>query len=142
MSMLFSIIAVVALNGCGGGSSDYYNDGLTTLFLVDDQGYAYSGVPYICESMNTWDVTAPNGEFSFYPPEECIFDFDGLNGTDPNDIYVDEVIYIVDDLDNGKNDIPYECSSFNVGNINYTYDDGIWDGSFDYDADDACVFYL
>lgn len=141
MMLILSGVSVIALSGCG-GSSDYYDDGLTTLFLVDDQGFAYAGVPYICDSMSGWDETAPNGEFSFYPPDNCTFDFMGLNGTDPNDIYLDEVIYIVDDLDNGKNGIPYECSSFNAGNINYTYDDGIWDGSFDYDADDACVFYL
>lgn len=142
MSLIFSGVAALVLSGCGGSGDSYYDDGLTTLFLVDDQGYAYAGVPYICDSMNTWEVTAPNGEFSFYPPEECTFDFYGLNGTDPDDIFIDEVIYIVDYTDAGKNDIPYECSSFNAGNINYTYDDGIWDGSFDYDVDDACVFYL
>ena len=140
-SLICAGVGALTLSGCGGGGSGY-NDGLTTLFLVDDEGYSYGGIPYSCDSMNYWDKTAFNGEFSFYPGEDCEFDFDGLNGTDPEDIYVDEVIYIVDDLDNGKNNIPYECSSFNAGNINYTYDDGIWDGSFDYDADDACVFYL
>ncbi len=142
ISLVFAGVAALVLSGCGGSGDDYYDDGLTTLFLVDDQGYAYAGIPYICDSMSTWSQTAPNGEFSFYPPDNCIFDFDGLNGTDPYDIYVDEVIYIVDYLDNGKNGIPYECSNFNAGTINYTYNDGIWDGSFDYDADDACVFYL
>ena len=140
MSLFIAGVAVIALSGCGGGD-DYYDDGLTTLFLVDENGYAYGGIPYTCDSMNYWSETAPNGEFSFYPPDNCEFDFYGYFGTDPDDFY-NEYIYIVDIADEGKNNIPYECSSFNAGNINYTYDDGIWDGSFDYDADDACVFYL
>ena len=136
MSMLFSGVAIVALNGCGGGGSDYYDDGLTTLFLVDEQDFAYGGVPYKCDSMVNWSVTAPNGEFSFYPPDDCIFDFTGLNGV-YGDIF-DDVVRIVDYTYDGKEGIPYECSSFNVGNINYTD----FDGSFVYDIDDACVFYL
>jgi hypothetical protein len=148
MMLMVSILSVVALSGCGGGGSDYYeepyNDGLTTLFLVDDEGYAYADIPYQCESMTYPSVTAYNGEFSFYPGEDCTFDLYGYYGTDPDDMTVpyNEYIYIVDDLDRGKNDIPYECALFNVGFVNYTYDDGIWDGSFDYDADDICVFYF
>ena len=138
MMLMISILSAVLLSGCGGGSSNY-NDGLTTLFLVDDEGSPYPYIPYICESMVDWGTTQDNGEFSFYPGEDCTFDFTGLYGTDPYDIYVDDFIYIVDDLDNGKNGIDYECLYFGVGS---TYDDGIWDGSFDYDANDRCVFYL
>jgi hypothetical protein len=143
MGLVLAGVAVFALSGCGGGD-DYYPDDLTTLFLVDQDGYSYASIPYICESMRDWDRTRPNGEFSFYPGEDCEFNFSGLYGTDPNDFTVpyNELIYIVDYVDEGKNNIPYECSSFNVGNINYTYYDGIYDGSFDYDADDACIFYL
>jgi len=81
-----------------------------------------------------------NGEFSFYPDETCEFYFDGfyLNGTDPDDGYVDDIIYIVDDLYDGKGEIPYTCEYFNVGSLNYTYSDG----SFKYDWNDRCVFYL
>jgi len=144
MMLILSVVSAMVLSGCGGGGGDDYNDGLTTLFLVDENGASYGGIPYICDSMDDWDETAPNGEFSFYPGEDCTFDFYGLYGTDPNDPTVpyNEYIYIVDDLDNGKNGIPYECSLFNVGNINHTDYDGFWDGSFDYDADDTCVFYL
>jgi len=139
--LVLSALAVLSLSGCGGGASDeYYDDGLTTLFLVDDIGNSYGGIPYICDSMSSWDVTAPNGEFSFYPPEICEFDFTGLNGTTSGNPAIDQIIYIVDYLDEGKNDIPYECSSF-IG-VDYTYDDGIWDGSFDYAPNDRCAFYL
>ena len=143
--LVVSVFSIFGLSGCGGGgssSNDYIDDGLTTLFLVDENGFSYGGVPYICDSMSTWDVTAPNGEFSFYPQESCEFDFTGLNGTDPTDPFPDNLIYIVDYLDYGKNGIPYECQNFNVGILNTTYYDGISDGSFDYDVDDACVFYL
>ena len=142
-------IAVFALSGCGGGDTYYVEevvppDDLTTLFLVDESGDPYSGIPYICDSMRDWERTLSNGEFTFLPPDNCEFDFDGYFGTDPDDLTVpyNELIYIVDIADEGKNGIPYECSRFNVGNINYTDYDGIYDGSFEYDADDACVFYL
>ena len=142
--LVLSALAVFGLSGCGGGgSSDApYDDGLTTLFLVDDQGFSYGGVPYLCDSMSVWGATAANGEFSFYPGEHCEFDFTGLNGTDPTDPFPDDLIYIVDYLDYGKNGIMYECQNFNAGGLNDTYYDGIYDGSFDYDVDDACVFYL
>jgi hypothetical protein len=140
MVFLVSIAAVLTLNGCGGGGgSDYYedpvNDGLTTLFLIDQDGNSYAEVPYLCDSMIDWSYTAPNGEFSFYPGEDCKFDFLGLDGNYFDDPLVDDIVYIVDDLDYGKGGIPYECASFGVGTT-YT------DGSFDYDLDDQCVFYL
>ena len=129
----------MVLSGCGGGS-DYYYDDLTTLFLVNEYNEPVSGVEYICDSMANSQYTAYNGEFSFYPGETCEFYFDGLylNGTDPDDGYVDDIIYIVDDLYNGKGGIPYTCEYFNVGSLNYTYSDG----SFEYDWDDKCAFFL
>ncbi len=137
MSMLFSGVAIVALNGCGGGS-DSYNDGLTTLFLVDEKGYAYADIPYQCydQGVLTYsDTTLNNGEFSFYPGEDCKFNFSGLEGNYLNDPFTDDIVRIVDYTDDGKGGIPYECDSFGIGTT-YT------DGSFDYDIDDQCVFYL
>jgi len=133
---------ILVLNGCGEESS--VNPNLTTLFLVDENGFSYGGVPYICDSMRDWDYTKSNGEFTFSEPDNCEFDFYGYNGTDFDDLRVpyNEYIYIVDSLDEGKNGIPYACDRFNVGNLNYTRDDGLWDGSFEYDADDYCIFYL
>ena len=140
MGLVFAGVAVFALSGCGGGGDDYYyeepiNDGLTTLFLVDQDGYSYAGIPYKCDSMADWSKTAYNGEFSFYPGENCEFDFLGLDGDYNIDPDVDDIVRIVDDLDYGKGGIPYECASFGVGT---TYGDG----SFEYDIDDECVFYL
>lgn len=141
---LASSAAVLAMSGCGGGSSsgsssEVYvpvDDGFTTLFLVDQDGFAYAEVPYICDSMSEWSVTAPNGEFSFYPGEYCDFDFDGLYGNYDNDLLVDDIVYIVDDLDDGKGGIPYECDSFiGINTTNY-------DGSFYYGENDACTFDL
>lgn len=131
--------AVLALNGCGGGGTSY--DDLTTLFLVDENGDPYPGILYQCDSMSYAVATPANGEFSFYEGENCTFDFYGYDGTDPANL-PNDLIYIVDNADGGKNDIPYKCKYFNVGSLNYTYDDGIWDGAFDYDYDDTCVFYL
>jgi hypothetical protein len=134
--LIFSAIAIFALSGCGGGSSSAgIDDGRTTLFLVDSQGYSYGGIPYKCDSMRDWEVTEPNGEFSFYPPDNCEFNFVGLEGNLFNDPRVDDVVRIVDIDNGGKGEIPYECASFGASS---TYNDG----SFDYDIDDSCVFYL
>lgn len=129
-------VATIVLSGCGGGD-DYYEPDpyLTTLFLIDQDGFSLGGIPYICDSMYDWEYTRPNGEFTFSPPDNCEFDFTGLDGNYYNDPYVDDIIYIVDDLERGKGNIPYECVSFG-GSTTYG------DGSFDYDIDDRCTFYL
>jgi hypothetical protein len=145
VGLLVAGVAMFVLSGCGGGGNDDPPPvDLTTLFLVNEDGNPYAGIPYICDSMRDWEYTLSNGEFTFLPPDNCEFDFDGYYGTDPDDPTVpyNELIYIVDIADEGKNGIPYECDRFNVGNINYTGYDGIYNGSFEYDADDACVFYL
>ena len=137
IALIVSLVAVVGLSGCGGGggSNNNVNDGLTTLFLVDDLGFSYGGIPYRCDSMRDWSVTAPNGEFSFYPPDNCEFDFLGLRGDLFGDPRVDDIVRIVDITNDGKGNIPYECSSFGASTT-------FGDGSFEYDIDDQCVFYL
>jgi len=137
VGILLVSVAIVALSGCGGGSDDYYEPDpyLTTLFLIDQDGFSLGGIPYICDSMYDWEYTRPNGEFTFLQPDTCEFDFTGLNGNYYNDPYTDDIIYIVDDLARGKGNIPYECAYFG-GSTTYG------DGSFDYDIDDQCVFYL
>jgi uncharacterized protein YceK len=142
---LTAMATVLALSGCG--SIDHRDDfrvnydnyvgyngnNLTTLFLVDNEGYSYKGIPYICDSMRDWDRTAPNGEFSFIEPDTCEFDFNGLDGD--HGFIDDEVVRIVDYRDSGKGGIDYDCASFGASST-YT------DGSFDYDQDDVCSFYL
>lgn len=136
-ALLFIAVAVFGLSGCSGSDSD--NDGgnsdLVTLFLVDENGFSYGGVPYLCDSMAEWENTRANGEFTFLPPDDCEFDFSGLEGNYLNDPIDDDIVRIVDFNDNGKNDVPFDCASFGTGT---TYGDG----RFDYDIDDACVFYL
>ena len=132
--LIVSVVAVFGLSGCGGGGSDNPPSNLTTLFLVDDQGFSYGGIPYKCDSMRDWELTAPNGEFTFLQPDNCVFDFDGLTGNYSSNSYNDEIVHIVDYDYNGKGNIPYDCSSFTGS----TYGDG----SFEYDSDDQCVFYL
>jgi len=127
------IISLFSFNGCSGSFEVDGNDGYTTLYLVDEYGFAYSGVPYICDSMYSRSYTAYNGEFSFYPPDNCTFDFRGFAG-DYGDVF-SEVVRIVDYTDNGKSRIPYDCRLFGGGTTYY-------DGSFDYNANDECVFYL
>jgi hypothetical protein len=138
VGLIFAGVFVFVLSGCG--DDYYYDDGPppsneTTLFLIDQNGFSLGGIPYRCDSMYDWSVTAPNGEFTFYPPDNCEFDFIGLDGNYNNDPISDDIIYIVDYLDYGKGNIPYECASFGAST---TYGDG----SFDYDIDDQCVFYL
>lgn len=130
-------VAVAVFSGCGGGGGDSYvpppSVAGATLFLIDQNGFSLGGIPYTCDSGS--GVTAPNGEFTFYPPDNCTFDFLGYNGNYTNDPFVDDIIYIVDDLDVGKGGIPYDCRSFG-GSTTFG------DGSFDYDIDDVCTFYL
>ena len=131
-----AMAAIFGLSGCGGGGSNApIDNGLTTLFLVDEQGFSYGGIPYKCDSMLDWSVTPPNGEFSFYQPESCEFDFLGLNGDYNVNPAVDNIVRIVDYTNNGKGGIPYECSSFGASST-------FGDGSFYYDIDDQCVFHL
>ena len=141
--LIVSILAIFSLNGCSGDNnthSDTYNyddrvehANFTTLFLVDENGYSYADIPYICDSMEQWSKTASNGEFSFIEPDTCKFDLNGLDGdfgyTD------DEIVRIVDDTYSGKGGINYNCNSFGASS---TFNDG----SFDYDQDDVCTFYL
>ena len=103
--------------------------------MIDQDGYSLGEVPYICDSMADWSATRPNGEFTFFPPDNCVFDFVGYNGNYDDNPYVDDIIYIVDDLDRGKGGIPYDCYSFGAST---TYGDG----SFDYDTNDECTFYF
>ncbi|MCF6207437.1 MAG: hypothetical protein L3J47_11195 [Sulfurovum sp.] len=149
--LLVSGLAVVALSGCGGGGAAYdegytdgYDDGfydgarvpgesMTTLFLVDVDNFSLGGVPYYCVdpsgAVSADYVTAPNGEFSFYPGERCTFDLLGFDGTP------DDPLFIQDDIGFGKSDIPYACDGGDNGMTNI-------DGNFDYLPDDICTFYL
>jgi hypothetical protein len=139
ITMFFFIsFSLWGLNGCGTEStenSNGNNNNLVTLFLVDENGNSYGRIPYICDSMTEKEYTLSNGEFTFLPPDDCEFDFFGLEGTSEDDTLFDDIVRIVDSNDNGKNNIDYDCNSFGVG-ATYT------DGRFHYDIDDACVFYL
>ncbi len=132
------IIGAFAFSGCNGTfdiyeDDPYYGTPLTTLYLVDEYGNSYSGIPYKCDSMYNWSSTAYNGEFTFYPPDDCEFDFRGLNGNN-GDLFSD-IVRIVDYSNDSKSNIQYDCRSFGGGTTYY-------DGSFDYNIDDECLFYL
>jgi len=103
MSFVFAGIATLTFNGCGAAIDDYYDDGLTTLFLVDELGYSYAYVPYQCYDygVQTYSgMTEVNGEFSFYPGEYCEFDFYGYNGVYGDSF--DDIVRIVDYTNDGK----------------------------------------
>ena len=134
--------SALMLGGCGGSDGGNYvppppviEPSLITLFLVDQNGFSLAGVPYKCDSMAFAEYTPNNGEFSFYAGENCYFDFLGFEGNYNNDPYVDDIIHIVSDVNTGAGDVAFDCQSFGSG-ITYP------DGSFDYDYNDACVFYL
>ena len=132
-----TIMAVFVLSGCNLNDDDYYDgydrQNVTTLFLVDDQGFTYGGIPYKCDSMSSWRTTKNNGEFTFIQPDTCTFNFNGLNGVYGDG--ADEVVRIVDYTYQGKGGIPYECHDFGVSS---TYGDG----SFSYNENDECTFRL
>ena len=151
--LLLAGMAAVMMTGCSGYSEGYNDgyddgfydgarvpaDGMTTLFLIDLAGYSAAGVHYTCvdpSGVVTADaITAPNGEFSFYPGERCTFDLFGFNGTP------DDPLFIEDDIGQGKNSIPYECIGGDMGLTGYSVDLGR-DGFFNYYPDDVCTFYF
>jgi hypothetical protein len=150
LAMTVTGLAVIILNGCGGGGGydNGYNDGfydgarvpvdgMTTLFLRDVNGFSAGGVHYVCVdptgTVSADAVTAPNGEFSFYPGEQCAFDLVGFEGT-PGD-----PLFIEDDIGQGKNNIAYVCQGGDTGLTGYNVDLGR-DGFFNYFPDDTCSF--
>lgn len=133
--LILSVVAVFGFSGCGSSGNGDPEEDLVTLFLVDERGFSYGGIPYKCDSMRDWELTLPNGEFTFLPPDNCEFDFFGLDGDYDIDPIVDDIVRIVDFTNEGKGGIPYECVSFGASS---TFNDG----SFFYDIDDQCVFYL
>ena len=135
------ISATLLLSGCGSSDDTVVvvvpvEPTLTTLFLIDSDGFSLAGVPYICDSMEFAQHTLNNGEFSFLVGENCFFDFNGYRGNYNGDPYNgDDIIHIVSDINTPANGVEYSCDSFGAG---ITFEDG----SFDYNANDACVFYL
>ena len=129
-----ALTAALIMTGCGGGGGDdYVPDNATTLFLIDQDGLSYGGVPYICDGMVNWSSTSPNGEFTFYPGENCEFDFIGLEGNYFDDPAIDDIIHIEDISGSGKEGIYYSCESG-------ISDTTLYRGSFYYDFDDRCTF--
>jgi len=135
---LVSLLASMFISGCNSGntsSNKSTNDSVneTTLFLEDEEGFSYGGIPYKCTSMSHWSKTKANGEFTFVQPDTCTFNFNGLKGLYEDEY--DDVVRIVDYTHNGKGDISYDCRDFGASS---TYDDG----SFSYNEDDECTFQL
>ncbi len=155
MMILLAGVAAVMMTGCGGGGSSYdagyedgYDDGfydgarvpvdgMTTLFLIDFDGFSAAGVHYTCVdstgALTADAVTAPNGEFSFYPGEQCTFDLLGFGGTP------DDPLFIEDDIGQGKNNIAYSCDGGDAGLTGYNAELDR-DGFFNYLPDDVCTF--
>lgn len=145
--------AVLVLSGCGGSGYDegydngytdgFYDgarvpvDGMTTLFLRDINGFSAGGVHYVCVdptgAVSADAVTAPNGEFSFYPGEQCAFNLVGFSGTPADPLFIE------DDIGQGKNNIAYVCEGGDTGLTGYSIDFGR-DGFFNYLPDDTCSF--
>ncbi|NOR56804.1 MAG: hypothetical protein GQ531_11445 [Sulfurovum sp.] len=140
---VLSVVAVLGLSACGGGGSDYYDDGyyppvepidpLITLFIVDELNNRINDIEYVCDS--TRGFTGDRGlagEFSFRDFDDCTFYLDDY-------IVLGDDLFIVDVYDVGKNNIPYTCDSDNL--LWYTGDSGR-DGEFEYSyfSDDVCTF--
>ena len=132
-----TVVATMILSGCGGNHTDVVYvepeppSALTTLFLIDGNGYSIGGVDYYCDTLGA-GTTLGNGEFSFYPGDYCTFDFIGFYEYFGGPNKEDE-IRIVDDLGHGKGDIPYVCDS-GISDLTFP------NGSFDHGTDDICTF--
>ncbi len=143
-----SVAVAFAISGCGSSYDQGYQDGfydgtrvpadgMTTLFLRDLDGFSAAGVQYTCTdptgAVSAQAVTAPNGEFTFYPGEQCSFDLTGFGGTPADPLFIE------DDIGQGKNNIAYVCAGGDAGLTGYNADFGR-DGFFDYYPDDSCTF--
>ena len=143
LGLMLAGVAVFALSGCGGGGDTVIVDPgpeYVTLFLMDETiGLGAEFVPYTCYapdgSIVMDDFTNAFGEFTFVAGDRCEFDLFGFAGTVP---FYDHPLYIVDDLGEGKDDIPYNCDN------GIDIAEGTTDifGSFDYPEDAFCKFYL
>jgi len=137
--LMIAGVAVFALSGCGSSGNDYYapppGPAEITLFLLDEDGFSWGGVPYLCDGMATWGSTLPNGEFTFYEFESCTFNFIGFRGNWLNDPLDDDIVRVTDDLGIGIRNIEYDCASYGPDIT------GV-DGEFYYDPDDECTFHF
>ena len=128
MMLILSGVSVIALSGCGGGSSDYYETPLDVNYLTDDLGFGINGIYYECASGYsgfTGDIGG-DGDFDFDPTGDSC------------DFYLDNMIidlYIMDEF-GGVNGLYYDCFPSGIFGITGDFID---DGGFDYDTDDICT---
>ncbi len=99
-----------------------------TLYLDDGAG-GLAGVSYTCTSGSGF--TNAQGAFTFYAGDNCTFDLTGFDGT----VFLFDPLFVDYNDGTGVADISYDCVSGIAGSTDV-------DGSFDYDTDDACTFYL
>ncbi len=126
-----TIFAVLALNGCGSSSDDYYNDEIK-YHVVDQDGYGVADIRYTCDG-NSVELTDGSGGFYFYPNDDCTLQLE-LRIVDST---VDD-LYIEDDGGAGISGIKYECTSGTFGCTESN-------GHFEFDnvgEADYCTFQL
>ena len=131
--------AAIIFTGCGGGGGggggyvpppDPGPGPVQEVLYLDDGAGGLVGIPYFCTS-GISDITGPDGDFYFYPGDDCTFDLTGFGGT----IYLWDPLYIDYADETGVSGIEYDCWSGTGGWTDI-------DGYFDYDTDDECTFYL
>jgi hypothetical protein len=123
-------ISSVVMTGCGSSSSTPPPPPreMDILYLDDGAG-GLEGVPYVCSSGS--GITDIDGAFAFYAGDNCTFDLNGYDGT----VFLFDPLFIDYNDGSGVSDIGYDCASGTNGFTDI-------DGSFDYDIDDECTFYL
>jgi len=109
--VVFAFIALFIFSGCDGYRDGYYNDE-NRFYLIDQDGFSVSGVPYSCDSGRTYEVTNRDGAFYFYDGDNCdlelkirtvdsridkLFIEDSLGG-------VEGIRYFCDNGDEGRTD--------------------------------------
>lgn len=131
--IFFMTLVISALLFTGCGSSD--NNTVVvpppqadTLYLDDGAG-GLQGIAYTCTSGSGYTDIA--GAFTFYAGDNCTFDLRGFDGT----VFLFDPLFVDYSDGTGVADIGYDCTSGTFGSTDI-------DGSFEYDTDDACTFYL
>ena len=129
--LVFSVLAVIGLSGCGSGGGSDSPHAVDMNYLTDSFGAPVSGIGYDCLS-GEHGVTDPTGGYYFDPyGDSCDFYLPQIN----DDLHIEDAYY------NGVNGLLYDCTSGFIGFTGDYVGAGGYTGGFNHDwfVTDVCT---